>query len=149
MFRGWYRHVCTDVLCTCIHTILHQLKMNQLIIKRIKFCDISHDTQTILSHMSLDVFVCAHRCTKYFNTFVLEHIECEIIVNFLKVGIIVEETIRAIEYVSSRGSLSEDLSLADIKVEISIFFKDGFQYQYERKSFRKWGYVVTTCVFFL
>ena len=72
--------------------------------------------------MSLDVTVCVHRCVKYFNTFVLEHIEYEIIVNFLKVGIIVEEMFRAIEYVLSRGSLSEDLSLADIKVEISIFF---------------------------
>ena len=96
--------------------------MNQPIIKSLMFCDISHDTKTILRHMSLDVTVCVHRCDKYFNTFVLEHIECEIIGNFLKVGIIVEETIRAIEYVSSRGSLSEDLSLADIKVKID--FKD-------------------------
>ena len=47
--------------------------------------------------MSLDVSVFTHRCTKYFNTFVLEHIECEIIGNFLKVGIIVEEMFRAIE----------------------------------------------------
>ncbi len=64
--------------------------------------------------MSLDVFVCDHRCAKYFNTFVLGHIECEIIVNFLKVGIIVEEMFRSIEYVS-RGSLNEDLRLAEIQ----------------------------------
>ena len=71
--------------------------MNQPVIKRLMFCDISHDTKTILSHMSLDVTVCTHRCTKYFNTFVLEHIECEIIVNFLKVGIIVEKMCHVIE----------------------------------------------------
>ena len=47
------------------------------------------------------------------------------------------------------GTLTRWKSRLDIKVEISIFFKDGFQYQYELKSFRKWGYVVTTCVFFL
>ena len=98
--------------------------MNQPIIKRLKFCDISHDTKTILSHMSLDVFVCAHRCAKYFNTFVLEHIECEIIGNFLKVGIIVEEMFRAIEYVLSRGSLSEDLSLSKSRFPS---FEHGFQ----------------------
>ena len=105
--------------------------MNQPIIKRLKLCDISHDTKTILSHMSLDVFVCDHRCAKYFNTFVLEHIECEIIGNFLKVGIIVEKMFRAIEYVLSRGSLSEDLSLADIKIKVSIFFEHVFQERYE------------------
>ena len=105
--------------------------MNQPVIKRLMFCNISHDTKTILSHMSLDVTVCAHRCAKYFNTFVLEHIECEIIGNFLKVGIIVEEMFRAIEYVLSRGSLSEDLSLADIKIKVSIFFEHGFQERYE------------------
>ena len=109
--------------------------MNQPVIKRLMFCNISHDTKTILSHMSLDVTVCAHRCAKYFNTFVLEHIECEIIGNFLKVGIIVEEMFRAIECVLSRGSLSKDLSLADIKVEISIFFEHGFQDRYELKCF--------------
>ena len=94
----------------CVHVFiqtLQQLKTNQPIIKRLMFYDISDDTETILSHMILDVTVCAHRCAKYFNTFVLEHIECEIIVNFLKVGIIVEEFFRVIEYVLSCGSLSK------------------------------------------
>ena len=109
--------------------------MNQPVIKRLVFCDISHDTKTILSHMSFDVTVCAHRCVKYFNTFVLEHIECEIIGNFLKVGIIVEEMFLVIEYVLRRGSLSEDLGLANVKVEISIFFEHGFQDRYARKCF--------------
>ena len=85
--------------------------------------------------MSLDVTVCAHRCVKYFNTFVLEHIECEIIGDVLKVGIIVEEMFRVIEYVLTRGSLSENLSLADNKVEISIFFEHGFQDHYDLKRF--------------
>ena len=85
------------------------------------FCDIYHDIETVLSHMSLDVTVVAHRCVKYFNTLILENIECEIMGNFLKVGIIVKEMFCAIEYVLSRGSLSDDLCLTDIKVEISIF----------------------------
>ena len=101
--------------------------MNQPIIKSLMFCDISHDTKKILRHMSLDVTVCDHRCAEYFNTFVLEHIECEIIVNFLRVGIIVEEMFHVIEFVLSRGSLSEDLSLVDIKVKISIFLNTDFR----------------------
>ena len=73
--------------------------MNQPIIKRLMFFDISHYTKTMLSHPRLVVTVCAQRCSKYFNTFFLEHIECEIIGNFLKVGIIVEEMFHVIEYV--------------------------------------------------
>ena len=98
--------------------------MNQPVIKRLMFCDISHDTKKILRHMSLDVTVCDHRCAEYFNTFVLEHIECEIIVNFLRVGIIVEEMFHVIEYVLSRGSLSEDLSLLKSRFPS---FEHGFQ----------------------
>ena len=109
--------------------------MNQPIIKRLMFFDISHDTKTFLSRMSLDVTVYVHRCVKYSYTFVLEHIECEIIENFLKVGIIVEEMFDVIEYVLTLGSLNEDLSLPDIKVEISIFFEHGFQNTYELQYF--------------
>ena len=89
------------------------------------FCDIYHDIETVLSHMSLDVTVVAHRCVKYFNTLILQHVECEIMGNVLKVGIIVKDFFCANENVLSRESLSEDLFLGDIKVEISILFEHG------------------------
>ena len=52
-----------------------------------------------------------------------------------------------IEYVLSRGSLSEDLGPLDIEVEISVFFEHGFQGPYEVEWFWKWRYdIAVVCV---
>ena len=62
---------------------------------------------------------------KCFNTLGREHhdVTGELLSNICKVGFSVEEMFHVIKHMSCRGTLSfnEDLSLTDIKVEVSIF----------------------------
>ena len=92
--------------------------------------------ETVFSHKILDVDVVDHRWSKYFDTLNREHVKSEIL--------------RAISWRSGSKSkkcwsrsntccstITEDLGLADITVEVTFFFKDGFQYWDDLESGHK------------
>ena len=94
------------------------------------FSDIFHDLETFLVHKSLPITV--HRSSKYFNTLSREHVTCEMMDITSKVRIGVEEMFYEFKHMVCRGSRIEDFGLADVEVEVVIFFENGSQPRFHR-----------------
>ncbi len=88
------------------------------------FPDISHDFETVLAYKGLNEAVLVHRCSKYFNALCREHVSCEVVSNICKVRVGVEEMFCTFKQMVCRGTLSENLCLADIKNEVCIIFEN-------------------------
>ena len=43
------------------------------------------------------------------------------------------------------GALTEDVGFVNIKIETTIFFKDGLQYWHDLKRLMKWTYDIFVC----
>ena len=100
------------------------MEVNETIGEGFMFSGIFHDFETVLGHKSL-------------QTLSREHVTSEMLSNICKIRIGVEEMFCVVKHMVCRGTLSEDLGLADVKVEVTIFFENGRQHRYELEGCRK------------
>jgi hypothetical protein len=126
--------------CVSVLSEFQLLVMNEPIRESLVFCDIRHDFQTVLNHKVLNVNVSdprtriivmlqhkgssqnsnTHTVTVTVVNMSRQHVTGDMLINILKIGVSFE-MFHSIKDMLYRGSLTEDTSLADFQVEISIF----------------------------
>ena len=118
----------THILSTCVHTKFHELIVYKTISEIVMLVHIPCDLDTILSHLILDVSVCAYWSPKYFNTLHGEHIQSEILLNVLKAWVILQKNLRLIIHVTCCGALSQEHGFTEIEIKVAIQFETWLQF---------------------
>ncbi len=98
--------------------------MNETISERIVLTHIINYLETVILHIIFNVNVCAQGSPQYFDVLDGEHIGSKIMSNTLKAWVVLQKKLSPLEYVPDCGALRQEHCFTQVKIKITIKFKD-------------------------